>query len=111
MMTGLYAIITSRNLVKKMIGLSLFQTSVLLLYISMGKIKGGQAPILECMDPATCPTLYSNPLPHVLMLTAIVVGVATLAVGLALIIRIKEKYGTVSEDDIIKLDMPHDPTA
>jgi multicomponent Na+:H+ antiporter subunit C len=106
MMIGLYTVITRRNLIKKLIGLSLFQTAVLLLYISMGKVQGGQAPILACMPPAKCPALYSNPLPHVLMLTAIVVGVATLAVGLALIIRIKERYGTIDEQDIIQQDQP-----
>src|SRR6056300_1087201 len=97
MMTGLYIVIAKGNLVKKMVGLNIFQTSVFMLYISMGKIKGGTAPILT--GDAT--TVYSNPLPHVLILTAIVVGVATTAVGYALIIRIRETYGTIEEDEII----------
>ena len=88
MMTGFYIVISSGNLVKKIIGLNIFQVSVFLLYISMGKITGGAAPIKT--DGAA---LYSNPLPHVLILTAIVVGVATTALGLALVVRIREAYG------------------
>jgi multicomponent Na+:H+ antiporter subunit C len=95
MMTGFYVVIASGNLVKKIIGLNIFQTSVFLLYISMAKVEGGTAPIV---DPRF--TLYSNPLPHVLILTAIVVGVATTALGLALVVRIREAYGTVEEDEI-----------
>ena len=87
MMTGFYVVIASGNLVKKIIGLNLFQASVFILYISMGKVSGGAAPILR----ETIQT-YSNPLPHVLILTAIVVGVATTALGLALVVRIKEAY-------------------
>jgi multicomponent Na+:H+ antiporter subunit C len=99
MMAGLYIMTARGHLVKKLIGLSIFQTSVYLLYIGPGKILGGTAPIL---DPAF--TLYSNPLPHVLILTAIVVGVATLALGLALVVRINEAYGTVEEDEILERD-------
>lgn len=99
MMIGFYAVIARGNMVKKMIGLNIFQTSVFMLYISMGKIANGTAPILTG-DPQT---VYSNPLPHVLILTAIVVGVATTAVGYALIIRIQESYGTIEDDDIITL--------
>lgn len=95
MVTGLYVVIARGNMVKKLIGLSLFQTSVYLLYIAPGKIIGGTAPIV---DPAY--TVYANPLPHVLILTAIVVGVATLALGLALVVRIHEAYGTIEEDEI-----------
>ena len=95
MMIGFYVVIDRGNLVKKLIGLNIFQTAVFLLYISAGKIFGGTAPIID--DDAE---LYSNPLPHVLILTAIVVGVATLALGLALVVRIKEAYGTVEEDEI-----------
>jgi len=97
MMIGFYTVIARGNLIKKMVGLNIFQTAVFMLYISMGKIKGGTAPILT--GDAT--TVYSNPLPHVLILTAIVVGVATTAVGYALIIRIRETYGTIEEDEII----------
>lgn len=95
MMAGLYIVIARGNMIKKLIGLSLFQTSVYLLYVSPGKIAGGTAPII---DPAY--SVYSNPLPHVLILTAIVVGVATLALGLALVVRIHEAYGTIEEDEI-----------
>ena len=96
MMIGFYTMISRGNLVKKLIGLTVFQTSAMILYISVGKVRGGTAPIL--LDRAD--VLYSNPLPSVLILTAIVVGVATLAVGLALVVRIHEAYGTVEEDDI-----------
>jgi multicomponent Na+:H+ antiporter subunit C len=99
MMTGLYIVIARGNLVKKLIGLSIFQTSVYLLYIEPAKIVGGTAPIL---DPAF--SVYSNPLPHVLILTAIVVGVATLALGLALVVRINEAYASTEEDEILELD-------
>ncbi len=99
MMVGFYIVMASRNLIKKMVGLSLFQTSVFILYITMGKISGGTAPILA--GPGTT---YSNPLPHVLILTAIVVGVATTALGMAIIVRIKEAYGTIEEDEIRSMD-------
>ena len=99
MMTGFYVVIASGNLVKKIIGLNLFQASVFILYISMGKVSGGAAPILR----ETIQT-YSNPLPHVLILTAIVGGVATTALGLALGVRIKAAYGTTEEDEIHSQD-------
>ena len=95
MIAGLYVVIARSNMVKKLIGLSIFQTSVYLLYLGPAKIIGGTAPII---DPAF--TVYSNPLPHVLILTAIVVGVGTLALGLALVVRINEAYGTIDDDDI-----------
>ena len=96
MMLGFYTLIARGNLIKKMIGLNIFSTSVILLYVSLGAVRGGTAPIyIEGEN-----VLYSNPLPHVLMLTAIVVGVATTAVGLALAVRIKEAFGTVEEDEI-----------
>ena len=134
MMVGLYVVFASGNMIKKLVGLSVFQTSVFLLYISMGKVSGGVPPILTQADmdagavaaanhgePAAqhapdaashagehvseaVVTLYSNPLPHVLILTAIVVGVATLAIGLALVVRTREVYGTIEEDEIDKLD-------
>jgi multicomponent Na+:H+ antiporter subunit C len=99
MMAGFYVVIAQGNLVKKLVGLALFQASVFLLYISMGKVADGNAPIFEAGVGA-----YSNPLPHVLILTAIVVGVATTAVGLALVVRIQEAYGSVEEDEIQALD-------
>jgi len=95
MMAGFYVVVASGNLIKKIIGLNVFQTSVFVLYISIGKVVGGTAPII-----AEGITTYSNPLPHVLILTAIVVGVATSALGLALVVRIREAYGTIEEDEI-----------
>lgn len=99
MMIGLYIIIAHGNLIKKIIGLTIFQTSVFIFYISMAKVSGATAPIL-----ADKVALYSNPLPHVLILTAIVVGIATTALGLALVIRIKEAYGSIEEEDIQRQD-------
>lgn len=95
MMSGFFVVISRGNLIKKLIGLNIFSTSVFILYITMGKINNATAPITH--GPLQ---IYSNPLPHVLILTAIVVGVATTAVGLALTIRIKERYGTIEEDEI-----------
>ncbi|MCB1777858.1 MAG: cation:proton antiporter subunit C [Candidatus Competibacteraceae bacterium] len=96
MMCGFYVVISRGNLVKKLVGLNIFQTSVFILYISMGKITGGTAPILI----AGKDVVYSNPVPHVLILTAIVVGIATTSLGLALVVRIHEAYGTIEEDEI-----------
>lgn len=142
MMVGLFTVFSSRNLIKKLVGLSVFQTSVFLMYITTGKVSGGQPPILvkdkdhsdktdyakdaahgaetayaehaeEIVTTAAkgaahagkhAEVLYSNPLPHVLILTAIVVGVATLAIGLALVVRIREVYGTIEEDEINEID-------
>ena len=95
MMTGFYIVIAHKNLVKKIVGLNIFQVSVFVFYITMAKIKGGSAPIL-----ADGITTYSPPLPHVLILTAIVVGVATTALGLALAVRIRNAYGTIEDDEI-----------
>ena len=95
MMCGFYMLLSARNLVKKVIGLNLFQTSVFVFYISTGKIDGGAVPI--AVDGVE---VYSNPLPHVLILTAIVVGVASTALGLALILRIKDEYGSIEEDEV-----------
>ncbi|HAE93435.1 MULTISPECIES: cation:proton antiporter subunit C [Hyphomonas] len=138
MMIGLYITFASGNLIKRLVGLSLFQTSICLFYVTLGIVAGGTAPIL--MDPdkpgghggghgedhageahaaldatltaaasgdrvADLANAYSNPLPHVLMLTAIVVGVATLSVGLALIVRIREAYGTIEADEVREIDM------
>jgi len=142
MMTGLYVVFASSNMIKKLVGLSVFQTSVFLLYISIGKVSGGKPPIIDLghgddhgdghggghaaaetghavadaghasADSAhavsdAAVTLYSNPLPHVLILTAIVVGVATLAIGLALVVRTREAYGTIEEEEIDQLDYRH----
>jgi len=129
MMVGFYMLISRTNLIKKVVGLNVFQTAVFIFYISMGKIVGGTAPILfgevahseadshaagdaaeAAMEAgshaaeAAGDVLYSNPLPHVLILTAIVVGIATTAVALALVVRIKEAYGTIEEDEIHEMD-------
>ncbi len=101
MMIGLYIVISKKSLLKKIVGLALFQTSVFLLYITFGKITGGTAPILT--DNVN--EIYSNPLPHVLILTAIVVGVATTALGLALTVRINKAYGSINEDEISVSDL------
>ena len=102
MMIGLYIVIARSNLMKKIVGLNIFQTSVFMLYISIGKVSGGTAPIFP-MDMKVDPNLaYSNPLPHVLILTAIVVGVATTSLGLALMVRIRENYYTIEEHEIAK---------
>ena len=108
MMTGLYVVIARSNPVKKIIGLNVFQVSVIIFYISMGKIEGGTAPIFEQGPHGAIVedlgVVYSNPVPHVLMLTAIVVGVATTALALALIVRIHAAYGTIEDDEIRKLE-------
>lgn len=144
MMTGFYIVIARENLIKTIIGLNIFQTSVFLLYITMGKVKGGTAPIIppgmehgdhghgheehavehgehathsagdliqqvsfEEVEHAAAHApdiIYTNPLPSVLMLTAIVVGIATTALALALVVRIREDYGTIEEDEILRLD-------
>ena len=108
MMTGLYIVVARGNLVKKIVGLNVFQVSVFMLYISIGKVNGGTAPIFPTdlqgkikIDPEI---VYSNPLPHVLILTAIVVGVATTSLGLALIVRIREEYNTIEEQDVLDID-------
>ena len=137
MMIGLYTLFSATNLIKKLVGLSVFQTSIILFYISLSRIDGGTAPILYGADAKShggahddaavavgeqvvhgasdvahgaasahhgLENVYSNPLPHVLMLTAIVVGVATLAVGLAIVVRIREAYGTIESDEIREMD-------
>ena len=99
LMIGLYVVMANRNLVKKVVGFSVFQTAVFVLYISIGSLEGGTAPILgeQTAD-------YANPLPHVLILTAIVVGIATTALALALVVRIYRAYGTFEEDEIVAAD-------
>jgi multicomponent Na+:H+ antiporter subunit C len=99
MVAGMYILIARGNLLKKLIGLAILQSSVYLLYIAPGKLIGGTAPIVAPQF-----AVYSNPLPHVLILTAIVVGVATLALGLALVVRIREAYGSIEEDEILEQD-------
>ncbi|SDM06323.1 cation:proton antiporter subunit C [Maricaulis salignorans] len=122
MMTGLYVVFATGNLVKRLVGLSLFQTSVFLLYITLAKVFGGQPPIIAdahgddhgaaaAGHGAAEAVLYSNPLPHVLILTAIVVGVATLAVGLALVVRIREAYGSIEDEALNAADYSRDTGA
>lgn len=105
MTAGLFIVIARGNLIKKLIGLGIFQTSVYLLYIGPAKLLAGTAPIL-----ANGYSVYSNPLPHVLILTAIVVGVATLALGLALVVRIREAYGSIEEDEVLAEDQANTST-
>jgi len=105
MMIGLYIVIARGNLIKKIVGLNIFQTSVFMFYISIGKVSGGTAPIFPIDMSINPATVYSNPLPHVLILTAIVVGIATTALGLALIVRIREAYGTIEDEDITLLEI------
>ena len=101
LMVGFYAVIMRGNFIKKLLGLSIFQSAVFLMYITMNKVAGGTAPIIQ---PDQVDQLYSNPLPQVLILTAIVVGVSTTALGLAIVVRIKETYGTIEEAEIFEQD-------
>ena len=103
LMIGFYAVIARGNLIKKLLGLAIFQSAVFLMYITMDKVEGGTAPIIQ---PGVTDQLYSNPLPQVLILTAIVVGVSTTALGLAIVVRIKETYGSVEESEIFEADQP-----
>ena len=98
MMIGFYAMIAKQNLIKKIIGMNIFQTAVFLFYISMSKVRGGTAPIV--WEEAV---RYDNPLPHVLILTAIVVAVSTTAVALALVTKIREAYQNIEEDEILRM--------
>ena len=104
MMSGLYIAISRGNLVKKIMGINIFQASVILLYVSMGKVVGGTAPILV---EGRSDVAYSNPVPHVLMLTAIVVGVSTLGVALSIAQRVYQEYGSLEEDEIIEKVKAH----
>ena len=108
MMTGLYIVVARSNLVKKLVGLNIFQVSVFMFYISIGKVTGGTAPIFPStsqgklkVDPDI---VYSNPLPHVLILTAIVVGIATTSLALALIVRIREEFHTIDEAGLLEIE-------
>ena len=101
LMIGFFAVIDRNNLIKKLLGLAIFQSAVFLMYITMDKVEGGTAPIIQA---GVADQIYSNPLPQVLILTAIVVGVSTTALGLAIVVRIKEAYGTIEEDEILTQD-------
>ena len=102
-MIGFYGMMAKNNLMKKLIGMNIFQWSIILFYISIGSKKGGTVPIV---DPSLYSSIramdYINPLPHVLMLTAIVVGVATTGIALALLILVYQRYGTLEEDEILE---------
>ncbi len=101
LMIGFYAVVAKLNLIKKLLGLSLFQAAVFLLYITMGKVDGGTAPIFQT---ASDTIVFSNPLPQVLILTAIVVGISTMALGLGIVVRIREEYGSIEEQEIQEID-------
>lgn len=103
LMVGFYAVIAKPNLIKKLIGLFIFQSAVFLLYITMGKVDGGTAPIFQ--EGGVNP-VFSNPLPQVLILTAIVVGISTMALGLAIVVRINEEYGSIEDDEIQEINQP-----
>ena len=100
MMIGLYTVISRGNLIKKVIGLNILQASIFLFFITVGKVDGGTAPIATHAKDSLHPVLYANPLPHVLILTAIVVAVSTSAVALSLIVRIFEAYRTIEDDEL-----------
>jgi multicomponent Na+:H+ antiporter subunit C len=108
LVTGLYVVMARQNLVKKILGLSIFQSAVIIFFVTLGKVRGGTAPIFTAedlrhlADGEPLATVYSNPVPHVLMLTAIVVGIATVALALALVTRIYEAYGSIEERDILR---------
>jgi multicomponent Na+:H+ antiporter subunit C len=101
LMIGLYCVLARTNIIKSLIGLSIFQSAVFLLYISMDKVDGGTAPIIQ---EGVENQIFANPLPQVLILTAIVVGISTTALALAVTVRIKEAYGTIEEDKIQEMD-------
>ena len=110
MMIGFYAMTGKANLIKKLVGMNIFQWSIILFFVSLGAKRGATIPIVlqdsQTLDHATEPVIaaaqYANPLPHVLMLTAIVVGVATTGVALPLLLRIFKRYGTLEEDVLVK---------
>jgi len=104
MMIGLYNVVAKGNLIKKVVGLNLFQAAVFMFYISIGKVTGGTAPIFPTDMKIDPDVVYSNPLPHVLILTAIVVGIATTSLALALIVRIREEFDTIEEDEILEIE-------
>ncbi len=101
LMVGFYAVVAKTNLIRKLIGLSIFQSSVFLFYITMSKVEDGTAPIIQA---AVADSAFSNPLPQVLILTAIVVGISTMALGLGIVVRIREEYGSIEEDEILDID-------
>lgn len=115
MLIGLYAMVAKKNMVKKIIGMNIFQTAIILFYVSIGAKKGATIPIImhghgdAAHHAAVHAADYINPLPHVLMLTAIVVSVATLGVALALALKVYSQYGTLEEDEIREKIMESEP--
>ena len=107
MMTGLYIVVAKGNLIKKIVGLNLFQTAVFMFYISLGMREGATAPIF--VENADASIVYANPLPHVLILTAIVVSVSTMAVALAIIVNIKREYQTIEADELLEIEQRAEP--
>ena len=108
LLIGLYGMIGKNNLLKKVIGMSIFQSAIILFYVSIGDKRGATIPILEhghgghgAVEHVVDAAQYANPLPHVLMLTAIVVGVSTLGVALAILQKIHRVHGTIEEDEIL----------
>jgi multicomponent Na+:H+ antiporter subunit C len=105
MMIGFYAMIGKNNLVKKLLGMNIFQTAIILMFISSGVKKGGLIPIIDkqaALEQGVNAALINNPVPHVLMLTAIVVSVSVTGVALALMQRIHRRYGTLEENEILE---------
>ena len=102
LLVGLYGMLAKRNLVKKLVGMNIFQTSIILFYIAIASKRNATVPVIDATLGSADPALYINPLPHTLMLTAIVVSVATTGVGFALLISIFRRYGTLDEDTLLK---------
>ncbi len=97
---GVYGIAVNGNYFKKLISLGIMQAGVIVFFISVAKVQNASAPVMDCLNFDKCGKLVANPLPHVLMLTAIVVGFATLAVGLSLVVRIKNEYNTIEDKEL-----------
>ena len=102
LLVGLYGMLAKRNLVKKLVGMNIFQTSIILFYIAIASKRNATVPVIDPALGSMDPAHYINPLPHTLMLTAIVVSVATTGVGFALLISIFRRYGTLDEDTLLK---------
>jgi multicomponent Na+:H+ antiporter subunit C len=103
-LVGIYGVAINGNYIKKLISLGIMQSGVIMFFLALAKVNKAYAPILDCVDINQCPKLVANPLPQVLMLTAIVVGVATLAVGLSLVIKVKKTLGSIEENTLLNID-------
>lgn len=102
LIVGLYGMIGKRSLVKKIIGMTIFQSAIIFFFISQSTKLGATIPIIEEGAGAVDPTLYANPLPHVLMLTAIVVSVAITGVALAFLVRIRQQFNSLDEKEVLE---------